>query len=133
MGQVSILLVEDEVLIRMMLVQMVEELGHRVVAEACSVDVGRSLAKTEEYDLAILDINLQGFNVRPVAEVVMDRGLPFFFLSGYGPEVVPDGFNGMPLLNKPCTLEMLKRIIDFVLSKARLDETPDKSGEKSQT
>ena len=89
MDQVSIL-VEDEVLIRMMLVQMVEELGHKVVAEASSVDVGQSLAKTEEYDLAILDINLQGCNVRPVAEVVMDRGLPFFFLSGYGPEVVPD-------------------------------------------
>ena len=133
MGQVSILLVEDEVFIRMMLVQMVEELGHKVVAEASSVDVGQSLAKTGEYGLAILDINLQGFNVWPVAEVVMDRGLPFFFLSGYSPEVLPDGFNGTPLLNKPCTLKMLKRIIDFVLSKARLDETPDKSGEKSQT
>jgi CheY-like chemotaxis protein len=119
MGQASILLVEDEVFIRMMLVQMVEELGHKVVAEASSVDVGQSLAKTEEYDLAILDINLQGFNVWPVAEVVMDRGLPFFFLSGYSPEVVPDGFNGTLLLNKPCTLKMLKRTIDFVLSSAR--------------
>jgi CheY-like chemotaxis protein len=119
MGQVSILLIEDEVFIRMMLVQMVEELGHKVVAEASSVDVGQSLAKTEEYDLAILDINLQGFNVWPVAEVVMDRGLPFFFLSGYSPEVVPDGFNGTLLLNKPCTLKMLKRTIDFVLSSAR--------------
>jgi DNA-binding response OmpR family regulator len=132
-SQASILLVEDEVLIQMMLIQMVEELGHKVVAGACSVDVGRSLAKTEEYDLAILDINLQGFNVRPVAEVVMDRGLPFFFLSGYDPEVVPDGFKGTPLLNKPCTLKMLKRTIDFVLSNARVDETPDKSGEDSQT
>jgi DNA-binding response OmpR family regulator len=62
MRETSILLVEDETLIRMMLVQMVEELGYRVVAEAASVDDGRSRAEMEEYDLAILDINLQGFN-----------------------------------------------------------------------
>ncbi|MHC2649805.1 CheY-like chemotaxis protein [Bradyrhizobium barranii subsp. barranii] len=83
MTQASILLVEDEALIRMMLVEMVEELGHRVIAEAGSVDQARALAELEGYDLAILDINLQGINVQPVAEVVRGRGLPFFFLSAY--------------------------------------------------
>ena len=79
MTQASIFLVEDEALIRMMLVEMVEELGHRVIAEAGSVDQARALAELEGYDLAILDINLQGINVQPVAEVVRGRGLPFFF------------------------------------------------------
>ena len=98
MTQASILLVEDEALIRMMLVEMVEELGHRVIAEAGNVDDGRSLAEIEEYDLAILDINLHGTNVVPVAEAVRGRGLPFFFLSGYGSKGVPDGFEGTPVL-----------------------------------
>ncbi|MBV8747196.1 MAG: response regulator [Xanthobacteraceae bacterium] len=60
MRQASILIVEDEALIRMMLVEMVETLGHKVIGEAGRIDEGRALAKTLEYDLAILDINLQG-------------------------------------------------------------------------
>jgi DNA-binding response OmpR family regulator len=115
MKQASILLVEDEALIRMMLAEMVEELGHRVIAEAGCVDDGRSLAEIEGYDLAILDINLQGANVRPVAEVVKGRGLPLFFLSGYGSKGVPDGFERTPVLLKPCTLDQLKHTIDAVL------------------
>ena len=89
MTQASILLVEDEALIRMMLVEMVEELGHRVIAEAGSVDEARSIAEIEDYDLAILDINLQGISVRPVAEIVRSRGLPLFFLSGYAAQACP--------------------------------------------
>ena len=119
LGQVSILLIEDEALIRMMLVEMVKELGHRVIAEAGSVDVGRSLAEIEEYDLAILDINLQGASVQPIADAVRDRGLPFFFLSGYGSAGVPEGLKGTSVLQKPCTPEALKSMIEFVLDDER--------------
>jgi CheY-like chemotaxis protein len=115
MGQASILLVEDEALIQLMLADMIEELGHRVIATAASVDAGRHLAETGEYDLAILDINLDGFSVAPVADVVVDRGRPLFFLTGYGVAGVPDRFRDKPVLNKPCTQEVLKRTIDFVL------------------
>lgn len=100
----------------MMLVEMVEELGYRVVAEAGHVDEARSLAATGEYDLPILDINLHGLNVQPIAEAIEARGLPFFFLSGYGSGGVPDQFKGRPVLRKPCELEMLKRTIDAILS-----------------
>lgn len=116
MRQASIFLVEDEALIRMMLADMVEELGHRVIAEAGNVVDARSLAETEDYDLAILDINLQGNNVRPVAEAVAARSLPLLFLSGYGSVGLPDGFKGAPVLNKPCTPELLKNKIDSILS-----------------
>ncbi|WP_247349044.1 MULTISPECIES: response regulator [unclassified Bradyrhizobium] len=86
---------------------MVEELGHRVVAEAGSVDDARSAAQIERYDLAILDINLHGTNLGPVAEIIKGRGLPFFFLSGYGSSGVPHGFEGTPVVLKPCTLDKL--------------------------
>jgi DNA-binding response OmpR family regulator len=80
----SVLLVEDEALIRLMLVDMLEEdLGHRVVAEAGSVLEGKSLAENTEFDLAILDINLCGRNVLPVAQAIEKRGVPFLFVSGY--------------------------------------------------
>ncbi|BAR62506.1 two-component response regulator [Bradyrhizobium diazoefficiens] len=77
-------------------------------------------------DLAILDINLQGINVHPVAEVVKSRGLPLFFLSGYGSAGVPDGFEGMPVLIKPCSLDALKRIIDAVLPNGEPEKPQDK-------
>src|SRR5262245_25149983 len=76
MKHASVIIVEDEALIRMMLVEMVENLGYKVVGEAGRINDGRSLAETQQYDLAILDINLQGFNVQPVAEAVRDRGRP---------------------------------------------------------
>jgi DNA-binding response OmpR family regulator len=131
MRPASILLVEDEALIRMMLFEMIEDLGHRVIAEAGSVIEGRSLAEIEQYDLAILDINLKGNNVRPVAEAIAARGLPLFFLSGYGPAGVPDGFDGMPVLHKPCTPDLLKRTIDAVLSSDEPEEVQDKNGAAS--
>ncbi|MET4176284.1 CheY-like chemotaxis protein [Bradyrhizobium sp. LA6.1] len=115
----SILLVEDEALIRMMLVQMLEELGHRVVAEAGNVVDGQCIAQIEEYDLAILDINLHGTSAAPVAEAVRSRGLPFFFLSGYGSMGVPRGFERTPVTLKPCTLETLNRTIDAILSNGK--------------
>jgi DNA-binding response OmpR family regulator len=119
MSHASILLIEDEALIRLMVEEMVEQLGHTVVAVAGNVEDGRSLAEIEEYDLAILDINLEGFNVQPVAEAVTDRGLPFFFLSGYDIRGVPDGFKEVPVLTKPCSPDALKRTIEFVLSNAK--------------
>jgi CheY-like chemotaxis protein len=128
MKQASILLVEDEALIRMMLAEMVEEFGHRVAAEAGNVVEGRSLAETAEYDLAILDINLKGVSVRPVAEAIAARGLPLIFLSGYGPAGVPDGFAGRPVLRKPCTSDVLKETMDAVLSGEEAEKIQDKSG-----
>jgi len=119
----SVLIVEDEVLIRMMLVEMVELLGHKVIGEAGRIEEGQSLAETQEYDLAILDINLQGFNVRPVAEAVRSRGRPLLFLSGYGSNGAPVGFKGTPVLEKPCTPDKLKRMIDAVLS----NDEPEKA------
>jgi CheY-like chemotaxis protein len=115
MSKASILLVEDEVLIRMMLVDMVRDIGHQVVAEAGSVDEGCLLAKREEYDLAIIDINLNGMNASPVAEAVVGRALPFFFLTGYGAKGVPDKFKDAPVLAKPCSPDTLKRKITSIL------------------
>jgi CheY-like chemotaxis protein len=84
MRGVSIFLVEDETLIRMMVVEMLKELGHRVVAEAGSIQTAEPLARSCAFDLAVFDINVAGFIISPIAEIVAARGLPFVFVSGYG-------------------------------------------------
>jgi CheY-like chemotaxis protein len=110
----SIFLVEDEGLIRLMLADMVEELGHRVVAEAGTIEVGQALAETAIFDLAILDINIAGRIISPVAEIVHRRGLPFVFVSSYGPEA--RAFSGQPMLQKPVSTLRLHEMINSMLS-----------------
>ena len=114
----SIFLVEDEGLIRLMLADMVEELGHRVVAEAGNLEVGQALAETAIFDLAILDINIAGRIISPVAEIIAGRDLPFLFVSGYGPAGRPEQFSNRPVLQKPVLISKLGEAIDSMLSSA---------------
>ena len=106
------LLVEDETLIRMMLVGMIEELRHDAVAEAGSLGEALPLAREAPFDVAILDINLGGgANSAPVADVIAKRAIPFIYASGYGADGVPDGFKDWPVLRKPFNLDELDREI----------------------
>jgi CheY-like chemotaxis protein len=82
-GSLSIFILEDEALIRMMIAQMIEELGHRVVAEAGSISQALSLAETTDFDLALLDVNINGHASDDVARVIEQRRLPVIFASGY--------------------------------------------------
>lgn len=115
----SVLVVEDEALIRMMLVDMIEEAGHSVVAEAGDIQKGAALATGADFDLAILDINLAGDTIEPIASAIAGRGKPFFFVSGYGSSGVPDAFRGIPVVRKPCLLAELQSAIDSALSRSR--------------
>jgi len=100
----------------MMLVEMIEEAGHTVVAEAGDLTKAGALATDADFDLAILDINLGGNDISPVASTVAGRGKPFFFVSGYGSAGVPEAFKGTPVVRKPCLLAELQAAIDAALS-----------------
>jgi DNA-binding response OmpR family regulator len=111
-------LVEDEVLIRMMLADMVEELGHRVVAEAGNIRDAQVLAETMFFDMAILDINIAGSSIAPVATIIARRGLPFIFVSGYGLASRPEEFIERPALQKPVSISILGETINAILATA---------------
>ena len=91
----SVFLVEDEVLIRMMVADMLEELGHRVVAEAGDLSRAMKLAQSAVFDLAILDVNLHGEMSFPVAEAIKARQLPLIFSSGYEAKMAPNQYCGL--------------------------------------
>ncbi|WP_143199685.1 response regulator [Bradyrhizobium sp. NAS80.1] len=109
-------LVEDEALIRMMIADMIEELGHRVAAEAGTIDKAMSLARNCEFDVAILDVNLNGANIAPVAEIIAARKIPFLFASGYGIDRMPEAFMDRPGLRKPFQIKELDRTVRSLLS-----------------
>lgn len=115
----AVLLIEDEALIRMMLVEMIEEVGHSVVAEAGDVTKGAVLATDVDFDLAILDINIAGDTIEPIASAIAARGKPFLFLSGYEASGVPDAFRGAPVVRKPCLVTELQAAIETALSQGR--------------
>jgi CheY-like chemotaxis protein len=111
----SVLLVEDEALLRMMIVDMVEELGHIVVAEAGNIREATALAQTADFEIAILDINVGGERIDPVAEIIADRQLPFIFASGYGAAGPAEKFRKRPVLQKPFLIERLRSAIEKTL------------------
>jgi CheY-like chemotaxis protein len=79
-----ILVVEDELIIRMLLEDMLGELGYTVAAEAARMDEALEATKNADFDLAILDANLNGQPISPVADALVARGTPFVFATGYG-------------------------------------------------
>ena len=79
-----ILVVEDELMIRMLLEDMLSELGNTVAAEAAGIEEALEATNNADFDLAILDADLKGQPALPVADVLVTRGTPFVFATGYG-------------------------------------------------
>jgi CheY-like chemotaxis protein len=79
-----ILVVEDEPMIRMLLEDMLGELGYTVAAEAAHIDEALEATKNADFDLAILDADLNGEPASPVADALVTLGTPFVFATGYG-------------------------------------------------
>jgi DNA-binding response OmpR family regulator len=114
----SVFLVEDEVMIRMMVADMLEELGYTVSAEAGEIGEAIRLAQTSYFDVAILDVNVNGKVISPVADVINARNRPFIFATGYGSSGLPDEYRDRPALQKPFQIETLSKAIDAALRSA---------------
>jgi CheY-like chemotaxis protein len=107
-----VLVVEDELMIRMLLEDMLTDLGHTVAAQAGGIDEALALAKSAEIDVALLDVNLNGQPITPVVEILVRRGVPFVFASGYGQRGVPETYRDSPTLQKPFQVEALAQAIE---------------------
>lgn len=114
----QILVVEDEYLIRMLLEDMLNDLGHTVAAAAGTLAEARELAATGEFHAAILDVNLDGEEIFPVADILAERGLPFVFVTGYGENSLPEPYRSRPTLQKPFQAEMLEATLAGLLAPA---------------
>lgn len=77
-------------------------------------------ARSQSFDVAILDVNLNGRHVFPIAEVLAERGLAFVFSTGYGPTGIPARFEGAPVLQKPFQQEDLERALRAALAHSSL-------------
>jgi DNA-binding response OmpR family regulator len=103
-----VLVVEDEVLISMMLVDMIEQLDCVTVGPAATIGDARPLVSAGEYDVAVLDIHVDGASVFELADQVVAKGVPVIIASGSGSDAIPDRFRNVGLLPKPYTLPALE-------------------------
>jgi len=108
---IRLLLVEDEALIALMLEDMVEGMGCAVTGLAPRVALGVAMADSGNFDVAILDVNVAGENVEPVAERLASRGVPFIFATGYGEAGVPLRYRDRPVVSKPFRSDQLEAAI----------------------
>src|SRR4051812_38844941 len=95
-----VFIVEDELMIRMLLEDMLDDLGYTVAAAAGRIDEAVTLARNTDFDIAILDVNLNGQPVSPVVSVLQERQVPFVFATGYGEKGLPEAHRGHLTLQK---------------------------------
>jgi CheY-like chemotaxis protein len=99
-----VLIVEDESLVAMLLETILEDMCCTPVGPAATVDEGlQMVAGDEPLDAALLDVNVAGRQVFPIAEALRARGVPFVFSTGYGEGGLPDEWRGQSTLQKPFT------------------------------
>lgn len=96
-----VLVVEDEVAVAMMIEGMLQDLGCEIVASVARLPDARQAAAVAQIDLAVLDVNLYGQLVYPVAQILSERGIPFVFSTGYGASGLPSELASRPVLSKP--------------------------------
>jgi CheY-like chemotaxis protein len=99
-----VLVVEDESLVAMLLEIILHDMGCAVVGPESNVDDGlRAVADEPALDAALLDVNVAGREVFPIAEALQARGIPFVFSTGYGASGLPENWRGHPTVQKPFT------------------------------
>jgi DNA-binding NarL/FixJ family response regulator len=106
-----ILLVEDEFLVAMELETMLQDLGGEVIGPLASLDEAVAIAQEEKLDVAVLDVNVGGRLVTPVADALAARAIPFMFCTGYDAVSLPRRHAAAPILMKPCQGHELKNAL----------------------
>jgi DNA-binding response OmpR family regulator len=109
----TILIVEDEPLIAMMLEDFLDSLGHKVIATCDSVAVALGHVEAGGFDVAIIDVQLKdGEKVWPVADRLAEKGTPFVIATGGHIEPPPALHAGAPILAKPYTIDAIDPALD---------------------
>jgi len=106
-----VLVVEDEMLVLMMIEDMLADLGCKSATSAATVDKALALINEQVFDVAMLDMNLNGNDSHVVAEALAARGIPFFYSTGNTSRNLRDGYSDRPVLKKPFKYEELAAIL----------------------
>jgi CheY-like chemotaxis protein len=114
-----VLVVEDEMMVSMLIEDMLTDLGCTVVGPASRLDEALELAERGGIDCAVLDVNLGGQPIFPVADLLRQKGAPFAFATGYGDAGLREADRGSPVLQKPFREGDLARVLGALRAAAK--------------
>jgi CheY-like chemotaxis protein len=112
-----VLVVEDEMMVLMMIEDMLADLGCESVTAAATTDQAIALIKTQVFDAAMLDMNLNGTKNSSIADALGARGVPFIFSTGYSGHNMMNRHQDRPILKKPFQFEELAAILTRLLAR----------------
>lgn len=119
LDRLSVLIVEDEAIISFLIEDMLLELGCGSVTNVAGIVEALSALDDGRPDVAVLDVNLDGLEVYPVAERLKASGVPFVFTTGYGSDGLKPEWAHMPVVQKPFRADMLAKALLAVLASAQ--------------
>lgn len=105
-----ILVVEDEAIVALALSDLLHELGFEVIGPFGNLGEAAHATEALDFEAAILDVNLDGQMIYHVADALSKRGVPFVFVTGYGPESISSRFRHIPVIQKPIEREKIERM-----------------------
>ena len=106
-----LLVVEDELLVSMLIEEILRDLGATVAGPHGRLADGVVAAKVERFDGAILDLNVAGESADPLADLLLARGVPFVFMTGYQRESIDRRYANVPVLQKPIDAAALEGVL----------------------
>lgn len=111
----SVLVVEDEMLIMMMIEDMLADLGCEAITTAATVDQALRHIGSTRFDVAMLDMNLGGSSSELVADALASQQVPFIYSTGNTGGDLRQGYSDRPVLRKPFKVESLEELLTAAL------------------
>lgn len=112
----SVLVVEDEIMLLMNIEGALADFGCKSVTAAATIDQGLALIRAHDFDVAMLDVNLDGASSSPIADALAAKGVPFIFSTGYRNPHLSGSHGDRPVLTKPYSDEQLAEVLARLLA-----------------
>jgi CheY-like chemotaxis protein len=112
-----VLVIEDESMVTMFIQDTLADIGCEVAGVASRLNEALEKARTLAFDVAILDVNLDGEQTFPIAEALLARGMPFVLATGYSATSLPAALQRAPILQKPFRQSDLEQALRTALQK----------------
>ncbi len=107
----QILVIEDEILVGMLVKDIITSLGHGVLGPLVHYEEALAAATQANVDFAVLDVDLDGKEIYPIADMLTHRQIPFVFCSGHGPMSIRASHRHIPMLQKPFYARQFKAML----------------------
>ena len=124
----KVLVVEDEMMIAMLIEDMLDEFGCKLVGPATNVPRALDLIGKEQVEIAVLDLNLDGQDTYAIADALQQKNVPFIFATGYGSTGLRQEYGNRPVLQKPFQARDLETALAEALGGSNVVAETDEIG-----